>query len=72
MLETTNKFIEEVNELKNEFLKEIAGDILDMDDKSINLMKKFFGMFDTSMELCKKQAETIDEMNKKLDRLLEK
>lgn len=69
MLETTNKFVDEVNELKKEFLKEIAEDILTMDANSINLMKKCFGLFDTSIELCKKQAELIDSMNHKLNKL---
>ena len=35
-------------------------------------MKKLFGLLNTSMELVKEQANTIDQINNKLDRLLEK
>lgn len=72
MRKTTEKFIDEVNELKKEFMREFAEDMLSMDERSFTLMKKFFGLFETSMELTREQAETIDSMNHKLDLLLER
>lgn len=70
--ETTIKFEEEVKELTKEFMREFATDIFDMDEKQFDLMKKLFGLLNTSMELAKEQANTIDQINNKLDRLLEK
>ena len=70
--ETTIKFEEEVKELTKEFMREFATDIFDMGEKQFDLMKKLFGLLNTSMELVKEQANTIDQINNKLDRLLEK
>ena len=70
--ETTVKFEEEVNELTKEFMREFATDVFDMDEREFECMKKLFGLLNTSMELVKEQANTIDQINNKLDRLLEK
>ena len=70
--ETTIKFEKEVEELTKEIMKEFATDIFDMDERQFDLMKKCFGLLNTSMELVKEQANTIDQINNKLDRLLEK
>lgn len=72
LYETTVKFEEEVKNLTKGFMKEFATDIFDMDEKQFDLMKKLFGLLNTSMELVKEQANTIDQINNKLDRLLEK
>lgn len=70
--ETTVKFEEEVKELTKEFMREFATDVFDMDEREFECMKKLFGLLNTSMELVKEQANTIDQINNKLDRLLEK
>lgn len=70
--ETTVKFEEEVKELTKEFMREFATDVFDMDEKEFECMKKLFGLLNTSMELVKEEANTIDQINNKLDRLLEK
>lgn len=70
--ETTIKFEEEVKELTKEFMREFATDVFDMDEREFECMKKLFGLLNTSMELVKEQANTIDQINNKLDRLLEK
>ena len=70
--ETTIKFEEEVKELTKEFTREFATDVFDMDEREFECMKKLFGLLNTSMELVKEQANTIDQINNKLDRLLEK
>lgn len=72
LLETSIKFKDEVNELKKEFIKEIATDVMDMDETGFILMKKLFGLLDTSVDLMHEQAKTIDLIDKKLDRLFEK
>lgn len=72
LLETSIKFEEEVNELKKEFVKEFANDMLDMGEREFTLMKKLFGLLNTSTELMREQAKTIDLIDKKLDRLFEK
>ena len=70
--ETTIKFEEEVKELTKEFMREFATDVFDMDEREFECMKKLFGLLNTSMELVKEEANTIDQINNKLDRLLEK
>ena len=70
--ETTVKFEEEVKELTKEFMREFATDVFDMDEREFECMKKLFSLLNTSMELVKEQANTIDQINNKLDRLLEK
>ena len=72
LYETTVKFEEEVKELTKEFMREFATDVFDMDEREFECMKKLFGLLNTSMELVKEQANTIDQINNKLDRLLEK
>lgn len=72
LYETTVKFEEEVKELTKEFMRELATDVFDMDKRKFECMKKLFGLLNTSMELVKEQANTIDQINNKLDRLLEK
>ena len=72
LFETTVKFEEEVKELTKEFMREFATDVFDMDEREFECMKKLFGLLNTSMELVKEQANTIDQINNKLDRLLEK
>ena len=70
--ENTVKFEEEVKELTKEFMREFATDVFDMDEREFECMKKLFGLLNTSMELVNEQANTIDQINNKLDRLLEK
>jgi lactate dehydrogenase-like 2-hydroxyacid dehydrogenase len=41
-----------------------------MDSKELELMKKSVGLMNTSFDLCIKQAEMMDSMNEKLDKLL--
>ena len=72
LYETTVKFEEEVKELTKEFMREFATDVFDMDEREFECMKKLFGLLNTSMELVNEQANTIDQINNKLDRLLEK
>lgn len=86
MVETTKKLFEQVDELME--LAGKAMDIQDlkhMDADSLKAMQLTFKMFDTAKELSMKQAETmsriteienklkkLDEIDKKLDKLLSK
>lgn len=72
MLKETKKLIEELNELKEDFAKEFGMDMLeDMSGKEFLLLKKCFNLMKSSEELMLEQAEMMDSMNEKLDRLIQ-
>ena len=68
MLKTTKKFIEELDELMNIACAEI--DPRTWNEKDFSAFKKMMSMVDTSKELAIKQAETIEQQNEKLDKIL--
>ena len=72
MLNEVNKLIEEVNEVMDLYAKEMFDfDMLEsMDKEEFVLMQKVLKLKDASFDLTRKQAEMIDEMNAKLDKLL--
>ena len=75
MLETTNKLIEEMDELKKMVMTEVIhGNIdIDIEDMSeIKFLMKSFKALNLSMRLKKEQAEKLDSMEEKLDKLLSK
>ena len=75
MLETTNKLIEEMDELKKMVMTEVIhGNIdIDIEDMSeIKFLMKSFKALNLSMRLMKAQAEKLDSMEEKLDKLLSK
>ena len=75
MLETTNKLIEEMDELKKMVMTEVIhGNIdIDIEDMSeIKFLMKSFKAINLSMRLMKEQAEKLDSMEEKLDKLLSK
>ena len=75
MLETTNKLIEEMDELKKMVMTEVIhGNIdIDIEDMSeIKFLMKSFQALNLSMRLMKEQAEKLDSMEEKLDKLLSK
>ena len=75
MLETTNKLIEEMDELKKMVMTEVIhGNIdIDIEDMSeIKFLMKSFKALNFSMRLMKEQAEKLDSMEEKLDKLLSK
>lgn len=73
MVETTKKFIEEINSLtddiKVQMFKSVS--IAGMDIEEFMLMKKTFKLMKTAKDYTLEQAKIIDEQNKKLDELLE-
>lgn len=71
MLKTTKKFIEEVDELKGFMIKELGKEMLeDIDDNGLLALTKCFKLLNTSEEIMLRQAEMLESMNNKLDRLL--
>ena len=75
MLETTNRLIEEMDELKKMVMTEVIhGNIdIDIEDMSeIKFLMKSFKALNLSMRLMKEQAEKLDSMEEKLDKLLSK
>ena len=68
MTEVTKKFIDEVNEFKKEFVAMIADS--GMEAEELVIFAKTFKLLNTSMDLLMEQAEMMDGMNKKLDKLL--
>ena len=68
MTEVTKKFIDEVNEFKKEFIVMVADSGVEAEELAI--FAKMFKLFNTSMELLMEQAEMMDGMNEKLDKLL--
>ena len=75
MLETTNKLIEEMDELKKMVMTEVVNGNIDIDIEDMSeikfLMKSFKALY-LSMRLMKEQAYKLDSMEEKLDRLLSK
>lgn len=71
--EKTENFIEKANELKTSLIKEVSVNVFDLctDENDSLLYRKMFGLFDDAMELICEQAKTLDDINTKLDRLLE-
>ena len=68
MTEVTKKFIDEVNEFKKEFVAMVADSGVEAEELAI--FAKTCKLLNTSMDLLVEQAEMVDGMNEKLDRLL--
>ena len=72
MVNTTKKLIEEIHEVKELAIKELGSDIFnDMNGKEFELLKRIFNIVNTSEEVMLKQANLLETINYKLDRLLE-
>lgn len=71
LVEKTSQVINGVKEIKEWMFHEFGSEMLnDMDEQQFMLMRKLFMITDLSLELVEEQAVVMDEMNKKLDRLL--
>lgn len=70
---TVNEYTEGMEKM-TELFKKKFGELVfdeDVDADVLNLIKGMFGMVDVSSRLIKEQALTIQEINEKLDKLLE-
>ena len=73
LVDKTNQLIEEVNELKGSYIKMFGPDMFEyMNEDTFEMVKKMFNLMNTSMEVIKEQAEVIEVIDKKLDKLLER
>ena len=74
MERTYKEFEEAMNEVMSVCKAQLA-DLMfdgDMDEQAIAMLRAGFKLIDASKNLMKKQAETMDEMNEKLDKLLDR
>ena len=67
-----NKVVEGIDELKKVFMRQCTIDMLtSMNDEGLIAMKKCLELMDSSMDLAIEEARVMDEINAKLDKLLE-
>lgn len=73
MLKETKRLLEEVDEFKYLCMGQIGREMLDsMDETTLELYKRMFQLVRASEDLMLKQAEMMESINTKLDKLLEK
>ena len=74
MLETAMEMEKKIDKMVRLLTVQIlTEDIIDMDsDNDIAVLKATFELIDISKKMMVEQAKTIDEMNRKLDVILEK
>lgn len=73
MVKTTQKMIDETKELEKELIKYMADNETfdELDSDELNLLSKMKAMVDASMKVMLKQAELLEEQNKKINKILE-
>ena len=73
MVKTTQKMIDETKELEKELIKYMVDNETfdELDSDELNLLSKMKAMVDTSMNVMLKQAELLEEQNKKINKILE-
>ena len=73
MLENkTIKLVTEANELMNFCVKQLSAcDIKDMDADNFVAIQKCIGLVDSACELMVEEAKMMDDMDRKLDEVLE-
>lgn len=72
--DTVNEYVAGMDEMTAKFKKKFGELILDedIDIELLELMRNMFGMIDISNRLVRDQAYTIQEIDEKLDQLLER
>lgn len=72
MLKTTRKLMGQCDDIMKMAMEQIGvKDVLEMDDETFKMTKASMEMYITAMELAEKQAEIIEDMNNKIDQLIE-
>ena len=73
MVKTTQIMVDEAKELEKELIKYMADNETfdELDSDELNLLSKMKAMVDTSMNVMLKQAELLEEQNKKINKILE-
>lgn len=73
MFEIAKQYVEEVKEVEKKMFGMMGGeDIQDMDIESFKLLQSLLKLIDTTNEMQMQSAILMDEMNEKLNKLLEK
>lgn len=75
MTNTVRELKKNMEDMLNVCKRKIGEEMFDadcIDVEAFELMQGMFKMCDLSMKLMEEQAETIDEINNKLDKLLER
>lgn len=69
----TNNLVEEINEVKRLCMEQFTSEMIkNVDDKDFVLYIKMLRVLNISTEVMLEKAKMIDEIDKKLDRLLKK
>ena len=73
MVKTTQNMVDETKELEKELIKYMADNETfdELDSDELNLLSKMKAVVDTSMNVMLKQAELLEEQNKKINKILE-
>ena len=73
MVKTTQNMVDEAKELEKELIKYMADNETfdELDSDELNLLSKMKAVVDASMKVMLKQAELLEEQNKKINKILE-
>ena len=73
MVKTTQNMVDETKELEKELIKYMADNETfdELDSDELNLLSKMKAIVDASMKVMLKQAELLEEQNKKINKILE-
>ena len=74
LAEKSNEVFEEINEVKKLYIRELIDEdeLKNMDHQEFELVQKMLKIIDLSMDLVHEEMKAIDEIDSKLDKLLEK
>lgn len=74
LIKAVNEYTEGVEKMTEECKKMIGVMVLeeDFEPEHLNMLQNMFGMIEVSNRLVVEQAKTIQEINEKLDKLLDK
>ena len=74
LAEKSNEVFEEINEVKKLYIREFIDEdeLKNMDHQEFELVQKMLKIIDLSMDLVHEEMKAIDEIDSKLDKLLEK
>ena len=74
MLENTRKMIEEIDKIKAIYIKEMCNPdvLMCMDGNTLEMLQESMNLIEISKDLMIAQATMMEDMNKKLDILVDK
>ena len=67
-----DEFVKQLNDVSKEIINNmVKNDILELDDEELDVMKLYVKMFEMLEDIMIESAKSIDNVNEKLDTLLE-